>query len=415
MRKVKIKNDHRILSAWIIICGLLYIFAYQFTLPFQPVVFLYGMVFGLIVMTLFTDRIILSNHMAIFGLVVVSSFIGLIYTTMEAEGLREAILFTFFLGMFALSLINPAFIRIFTKWIYICSIVFVISTVIHFLSPDLFNSWMKQVLRPDVYEDLMWSYDVDHTYAGLAGLTPNTTFSAAIVFGYSFLHLINKEEMPIIKNRMQNIILLVLSVFAIVICSKRGIFLAVIIALLVVLFYIYKGKHFFARFMGMALVATIIMIILYFTSDFVSAFFNRFTGDDITTGRDDIYRNVWNDFVKSNILIGRGTGATYKVANAGAHNIYLQILYDHGAILSIPYYIFLIYNYVLAFKNKCPLSIFVKTMFLVYGLVGNPLYSNMFMMIYLYYVMYAARMPAFIKANGETQRMETGGNNGNNI
>ena len=415
MIKVKIKNSHPILSAWIVICGLLYIFASQFQYPFMPVLFLYGMVFGLVVMTLFEDRIILSNHMAIFGLVVVSSFIGLIYTTMKEDGLREAILFTFFLGMFALSLINPAFIRIFTKWIYICSVVLVISTLIHFLSADWFNSWIKQVLRPNIYEELMWSYNVDHTYAGLAGLTPNTTFSAAIVFGYSFLHLIKKEEMPIIKNRGQNIIFLILSLFAIVICSKRGIFVAVIIALLVVLFYIYRGKHFFVRFVSVAVVAAIIMIILYFTSDFVSAFFNRFTGDDITTGRDDIYRDVWNDFVKSNILIGRGTGATYKVADTGAHNIYLQILYDHGVILSVPYYIFLIYNYALAFKNQCPLSIFVQTMFLVYGLVGNPLYSNMFMMIYLYYVLYAARMPVFIKENKESQRIANGGNNGKSV
>lgn len=413
MRKAKIKNRHRILSAWIIICGLLYIFAYQFQYPFKPVLFLYGMVFGLVLMTLFADRIILSNHMALFALVVISSFIGVTYTTMEEEGLREAILFAFFLGMFALSLTNPAFIRTFTKWIYICSIIFVVSMVIHFLVADGFNAFMKTVLREDAYEQLMWSFDVDNTFAGLAAYTPNATFSAAIVFGHSFLNLINKEEMPIIKNRRQNIILLMLSVFTIIICSKRGIFVAAIVALGVVMFYLYRGKNFFAKFLGVAVLASVVLVILYNTNEFVANFLNRFVGDDITTGRDELYRDLWADFEKSNFWIGRGTGATYKLAESGAHNIYLQILYDHGVFFSIPYYIFLIYNYSLAFKNKCPLSIFVQTMFLVYGLVGNPLYSNMFMMIYLYYVLYAARMPVFISENNESQRKETGENNVN--
>lgn len=415
MRKAKIKNSHRILSAWIIICGLLYIFAYQFKLPFKPVLFLYGMVFGLVAMTLFADKIILSKHMAIFAAVVVSSFIGLIYTNMEEEGLREATLFAFFLGVFALSLINPAFIRTFTKWIYICSIIFVISTVLQFLVTDGFNAVMKTVLRDDAYEQLMWSFDVDNAYAGIAAYTPNTTFSAAIVFGYSFLNLINKEDMPIIKNKRQNLILLALSVFVIVICSKRSIFVAILVALVVVLFYLYKGKNFFARFLGVAVLASIVLIILYNTSEFVSNFLNRFVGDDITTGRDDIYQELWADFKKSNTLIGRGTAATYKLADTGAHNIYLQILYDHGLFFSIPYYIFLVYNYSLAFKNKCPLSIFVQTMFLVYGLFGNPLYSNMFMMIYMYYVLYAARMPIFVGENEKSQRLENGDNNVNSI
>ena len=55
----------------------------------------------------------------------------------------------------------------------------------------------------------------------------------------------------------------------------------------------------------------------------------------------------------------------------------------------LEYFAFFLYNYYLAFKNKCPISIFVETLFLVYGLSGNPLYSNMFMMIYIYFVLYA--------------------------
>ena len=143
------------------------------------------------------------------------------------------------------------------------------------------------------------------------------------------------------------------------------------------------------------------MVVLYNTSTYAAAFFNRFIVEDFTTGRDVIYKDLITDFMKGDIFFGRGTGAAYRLAEDGAHNIYLQILYDHGIIFSVPYYIFLLSNYYLAFKNKCPISIFVQTFFLVYGLSGNPLYSNMFMIIYIYYVLYAYKKPLSEKENIE--------------
>lgn len=410
MIETKNQNKYRILSMWIIVCGLLYIFAYQFKLPFKADTFLYGMVVGLLAMTLFVGKIILSKQVVLFILAAVSSFVGLAYTTMPSEGLREAILFAFFAIMFWLSLTNFNFVKSFAKWIYIVSVVIVLSSILHFLAPLWINALMSQVMREDAYEQLMWSFTVDTTFAGLAAYTSNATFAAAIVFGNSFLNMTNKKETPIIKSKLLNLVLLALSMFSIIICSKRGIFVATIVALIVLMFYLYRGRNFFLKFLGVAVLASVVLIILYNTNEFVSAFLNRFVGDDIMTGRDTIYETLMDDFRESNFLIGRGTAATYELAEEGAHNIYIQILYDHGLIFSIPYYILLLYNYYLAFKNKCPLSIFVQTMFLVYGLSGNPLYSNMFMMIYIYHVLYATKMPELIKNTKEHQRTEFIGN-----
>ena len=404
MIETKILNRHRILSMWIIVCGLLYIFAYQFKLPFKADMFLYGMVVGLLAMTLFVGKLIVSKQVVLFLLVAVSSFVGLAYTTMPSKGLRETILFAFFAFMFWMSLKNSEFIRSFTKWIYIVSVIVVLSSILHFLTPIWFNDLMSQVMRKDAYEQLMWSFTVDTTFAGLAAYTPNTTFSAAIVFGNSFLNVTYKKETPIIKSKFLNLVLLALSAFSIIICSKRGIFVATIVALIVLMFYLYRGRNFFLKFLAIAVLSSVVLIILYNTNEFVSAFLNRFVGDDIMSGRDTIYEMLMSDFRESNFLIGRGTAATYKLAEEGAHNIYIQILYDHGLIFSIPYYILLIYNYYLAFKNKCPLSIFVQTMFLVYGLSGNPLYSNMFMMIYIYHVLYATKMPELVTNGIEYHR-----------
>lgn len=398
MAKTKNENRHRLLSLWIIACGLLYIFAYQFKLPFRADTFLYGMLVGVIAMTFLYGKIMITRQTILFVLIDISAFIGLLYTTRTSAGLREAVLFTFFSGLFTLSLPNLSLVEKFTKWIYLASILLVLSSIIHFLFPTEFNTWMSRVLREDAYEQLMWSFTVDKTFAGMAAYTSNATFSAALVFGNSYLNIVDKSKTPVIKSKLLNILLLVISLFSIIICSKRGVFVATIAAMIVLMFFLYRGRNFILKFLAVAVLFVIALAILYQTNEFVYAFLNRFISDDFTSGRDAIYESLWSDFAKNNIFIGLGTGATYAIAEKGAHNIYIQILYDHGILFSIPYYIFLLYNYYRAFQERCPLSIFVQTLFLVYGLSGNPLYSNMLLMIYIYHVLYAAVYPTRRKA-----------------
>ena len=392
-------NKHLLLSIWIMVCGLLYIFIYQLKIPFKADLFLYGMVLGLAAMTFMEGRIVMNKQFLLFLLVDVSVVSGILYTTMFSQGLREAILFVFFSGLFVLSYTNTSFIKLFVKWIYLISVLLVISVIIQFLFPDSFNMIMQKIMRSDAYEQLIWSYTVDNAFAGLAAYTSNATFSAAIVFGHSFLSLADKKELPVINNKIINIVLLVLSLFSIILCSKRGIFIATIVSVIVLMFCLYKKNAFWLKFLSIATLFALALFILYQTNAFVTDFLDRFMTDDLLTGRDDIYDALLSDFKESNILIGRGTASTYAIAERGAHNIYLQVLYDHGLIFSIPYYVFLLYNYYRSFKSKCNISVFVQTLFLVYGLSGNPLYSNMFMMIYIYYVLYAARMPLLTRQN----------------
>lgn len=403
MTDSRVQNKHRILSVWIMACGLLYTFIYQFRLPFKADLFLYGMLAGLVAMTFFYGYIVINKQVLLFVLIDICALAGLMYTTNFSEGLRETILFVFFSGVFVFSYENASFIKLFTKWIYLVSAAVVISCIIHFAAPGWFNGIMAGLMRPNAYEQLIWSYTVDNTFAGIAAYTSNATFSAAVVFGNSFLNITNKNEQPIIKNKVVNIVLLVLSLFTIIICSKRGIFIATIVATVVLMFYLYRKNAFVLKFFSVAILFILALAVLYQINDYVAAFIDRFMTDDLLTGRDTIYDSLMTDFFNGNILTGKGTAATYKLADKGAHNIYLQILYDHGALFSMPYYIFLIYNYYLAFKNKCPISIFVQTMFLVYGLSGNPLYSNMFMIIYIYYVLYSSKAYLWNDRKPETE------------
>lgn len=279
MAETKNENRHRLLSLWIIACGLLYIFAYQLKLPFRADTFLYGMLIGVIGMTFLNGKIMVTRQAILFVLIDISAFIGLLYTKSASAGLREAVLFTFFSGLFILSLPNPSLIEKFTKWIYLASIVLVLSSTIHFLFPTWFNAWMSRVLREDAYEQLMWSFTVDKTFAGISAYTSNATFSAALVFGNSFLNMVDKSRPPIIKSKLLNILLLVLSLFSIIICSKRGIFIATIAAMIVLLFYLYRRRNFILKFLAVAVVFVIALAILYQTNEFVYAFLNRFISD----------------------------------------------------------------------------------------------------------------------------------------
>lgn len=393
MEDTRKEYHHRILSFLIIVCGLLYIFAYQFKLPFKADVFLYGIVLGLVVMALHQGRILLSRQVFLFFLVAFVSFIGILYTTRKEDGTREAILFFLYAGMFMLSLLNRELVKSFAKWIYLISIIVVLSSILHYIAPTWFNLNIFRILREDAFARLIWSYQVDSTYAGIAAYTSNATFSSAIVFGNALLALIDQNHDSVFKKKLPNILLLTLSLFSIIICGKRGMFIASLGAVIVVMAYLYRGRNFFSKFIVILLFSVIIFLMLYFLNDNVAAFFDRFVAGDFLTGRGEIYEALMANLQGGRLLFGWGTGATYELAEYGAHNIYLQILYDHGVFLSIPYYALLIYNYYLSFKGKCLISIFVQTVFLVYGISGNPLYSNMFMIIYIYHVLYAIKLP----------------------
>lgn len=394
MAETKAKNKHFLLSIGICICGLIYIFAYQFKLPVKADLFLYGMLAGLFAMTFFDGKFTLSTQSILFILLDMSAIIGLLYTTRLSDGIREAKLFIFFAGAFIFSSINTEFVKLFAKWIYLISIVMILSVLVQFIDPAWFNAVMRGVMQPAAHDQLLWSYGVDNAYAGLAAYTPYTTFSATIVFGHAFLAVTGKGDKPIIKNKVINIALMVLSVFAIIMCSKRGLFVATFAAMFILMLHLYRGQGVVFKLLGVAAVLAVIMFILYKTNDFVSTFIDRFLyADDFSNGRDSIYKTLLEDFFEGNIFIGRGTAATYKLATTGAHNIYIQMLYDHGIIFAVPYYLFLGYNYYSAFKNNSPLSIFVQTVFLVYGMSGNPFYSNAFMLMYIYHVLYALDAP----------------------
>ncbi len=377
-------------SFLVVLFNILYVFTFHFKYPFRSDLFLYGSLFTLILMTVLVGKIHVSPQTILFLLMVVSSYIGLIYTTMLSEGIREAVLFTLFFAFFVLAREHKRLIVFFVKCVYWVSVFAMFTVIIQCILPDFTNSFLSIILRAGSYDVLMDSYRIDGAYAGIFAYTPYTAFSSSIVFGQSLLNLTNKISQKTLNNKLANIILSIISVIVIILSSKRSLFVSIIFSVFIMLFVLYRKNNFIVKMLFAGIAVVVALIVLYNSSEMFSAFFDRFlNNDNFLTGRDTIYLNLWNDFLNGDVFLGRGTGATYKIADTGAHNIYLEILYDHGLLFSVPFYVFLLYTYVKTIKSKCYISIFVQSVFLMYGMAGNPLYSNMLMVIYVFYVLYA--------------------------
>lgn len=385
-----------VFSRIIAAANLFYIFGHPFDLPFEPVVFLYFAAFALIVMAVLKRKVIMTFHTVTGAVLLLASMIGLLYTPMLQDGIREFIFFVLYFATMLFANNEPYLIRLITRGVYFISVVVMFTVLLQALIPEFFLLFAQRILRADMYRYLLRSYLVDSAYAGIAAHTLNAAFFTAFVFGHSYLNLVRKDDDPLIRSKWINIFLLVVSLYVIILSSKRGIFLAVGAAFLFLVCYLNRRRDFLVKLAAVLLGIFVFLFALYFLNDNAAAFIDRFIkNDNLFTGRIEIYTELWESFLQGNILIGRGTGAAYALAGSGAHNIYLQILYEHGLLLSIPYLAFLLYNFYTAFQKKCPMAIYVNTMFLVYGVSGNPLYSQMFMILYIFYLLYALRWETF--------------------
>lgn len=194
-----------------------------------------------------------------------------------------------------------------------------------------------------------------------------------------------------------NYIIAFLALFGIILTSKRGIFIATVIAFLLAIaldkdikIRIIEKKHVLTLGIGIVL-AVVGIVYLVETNDYVIAFISRFTGNNITTGRDEFYRNAIDVFSSGSVgtlFAGYGTGSAYLINKTGLHNVYLQIIFDHGIFGLVLYGSFFIVNIKNAIKNRYFFSMCLQIVFLVYCMTGNPLYDYYFFIPYLLFVCY---------------------------
>ena len=287
---------------------------------------------------------------------------------------------------------------------YLFSLIGMITVYIQFLFPSIFNSFLPRLVRAETVGSILWSYNVDRAFTGITASVSIASFSMAIVFFASVQKILdfNSDRNGIRRRRFKfvkivHFLIAILSLFGIILTSKRGIFIATIVALSLTLLL---DKDIMLRKMNrnqiimlvIGIIALICLVIyLFTTNDYAISFLERFTGENVMTGRDVFYENALKDFLNSslfNYIFGKGTGAAYIINDTGLHNVYLQILYDHGIIGIILYIVFFVNNLRSAVLRRKFYSMCLQIVFLAYCMSGNPLYDYYFFIPYLLYSCY---------------------------
>ena len=384
----------------------LYIFCAHFNYPFSSTYFLYGGFVAAVIAILKKRRLKTSKPLIIYIIIIVFTFMGIIYSTNVEQGERQAVFFLVYFFFYWLAMQDGCFLRIIKKTTYCFAFLGMISVYIQLLFQLPFNLLLSKILRPDIYEGVMWSYNVDGTFTGLTQSVSMASFSMAIVFFEAMQNALNLHFKRVANQRfrlmrvhpvavkMLNYSVAAIALFGIILTSKRGIFLACILALTITLVmdkditfrYITKSQF----TVGLIIILITLTVGMYFisTNDYITAFANRFSGANITTGRDEFYRNAMSEFSQGtifNYLFGKGTGSAFLVNSTGLHNVYLQILYDHGIFGIILYGLFFFLNVKNAIINGYFYSMCVQIMFMAYCMTGNPLYDYYFFIPYLIY------------------------------
>lgn len=406
MKKCTLNDGRKWLSVIAAFFLSLYIFCAHFKYPFYSTDFLY-LAFGAAVVTIvLKEKLRTSKNLLIYIIIVADMYIGTLYSNNAERGKREAVFFLIYIAFYWLSMQNDLFLKITKKIFYCFAFIGMITVYLQFFFRGPFNLMLSRIIRPDIYENVMWSYNVDGTFTGATQSVSMASFSMAIVFFVAIQNALNLyfERDTFSRSRIAqnhagrvktlNYTVAVMALFGIILTSKRGIFLAVILALVITLVmdkdvtFRYIAR---AQFIIGAIAALILMTVgMYFisTNDYITAFIGRFSGPNITTGRDVFYENAISDFSQGSVLnyiFGKGTASAYLINETGLHNVYLQILYDHGILGIILYALFFSLNLRNAVQNRFFYSMCLQIMFLAYCMSGNPLYDYYFFLPYLIY------------------------------
>lgn len=363
---------------------MIYVFFYQFDYPFGATVFLY-VAFALSALWMILGGgMYISVQAILAAALVVVSAVGTFYTSNSEKGDREAILMAVTCVFLVFFSQNDRLLSKIKKITCILSFTVLAGVLIQYMFPDAINAFLENVLKEDCFEEMIRAYNNDRAYAGFSSLTSDASYFSAIVLGYSAFDMAFNEKSTLFA-RVIGVVFIALAVFAVILTSKRGVAVAMIIAFF---FSVMVKKRMSTKMVlgviALIIVGTVALYVLSLHSESVSAFFERFeavNGQDITTGRIEIWQNAIKNL--KNIFFGMGTGSAYDIYDTGLHNIYLQIFYDHGLFGFVVYLAFFVSNLLMAIRRHDDMSIFVQTLLLSYGMSGNPIYSNSFFIAYI--------------------------------
>ena len=279
--------------------------------------------------------------------------------------------------------------KTFLNCLYYGGLYYAVTVVLQAAFPSVVNR---------VREGLLTSVDVafglrgyENTTRYLSGLASN---SAVAAFFISMMVAICASRFMLNNQRFKHAVIAGVGMVTLFLTQKRSLALGTVLAVVVIVLFFRRGIARKFRFlMGLFIVGSVAVYIMYRVMPAMTIFLNRlFQNQDILSGRNWMYDEMMVWF-QSNKLLGAGIGTANYVFGYGGHNCYRQLLGEEGIIgcviyglLVIPYLVSLFWQLftnwnssVQSRKTEPLLSASIcLVIILIYALVGNPFYDFTF-------------------------------------
>ena len=322
-------------------------------------------------------------------LVAADYIVGIFYSpyTLGQKTFIPLLLFSF-VAAFYFSFDTDASIKTF-KILKFMALVSCLGIVLQFIVPNLIDIINRFVLQPQAYK-MVRVTNYRGYITGINGYSYMSGIFALILFGYHLINVLisnNKNE----RVKIIDMVMLSLGAVSAIMTQKRSMLVCLIVSALFMLVLFLKNKPELLGKVFLVLVfATVLIAVILTKTSYGMNIISRFTEvEDVSSGRFDIYNELLSNIDES-IIFGKGTGSFNELYNSGAHNVYLQLLYENGLIGLILWVILFINTFVTACKGALRtknfafnyLNVFIQCVFIVYAFFGNPLYNNALILLY---------------------------------
>lgn len=335
--------------------------------------------------------------------------------------LLDVFIFSFLFLLLILYKVKVDYYIIALKIIFIFSLVYALSAIYQYLYMDLYSKYILYRFNEEQIAEIVRLI----RNGNYTGFTNQTAYLAGfLVFGIGVVFILYKN---IVKKfyRILFILSIPLLFYSLLLTGKRAHLLFMFISLIITFLFSTEIKKFFNQFMkviigiGFFLLA-IIFIFANYTPNIESQFGKVYfrientiegfiAGEDVTSGRIDLYKHALNLFNEAPLL-GIGWRGFYEsslgVINLNKfshpHNIYIQLLTELGIVGFLLFMIPVVYAFIrtikllmntntlfkydLRWKVALQYSLFIQSFFLLYGITGNLLTDHIFLLMYFFAV-----------------------------
>lgn len=285
------------------------------------------------------------------------------------------------------------------KLLYSMSLAHVLLTIIRQFNPTFVQKICNFILFPSMLESQKKFY-TGGIWNGNLGISTQTGWNAFFcIIEIGLAYAFYRDT----KNKL-NLFVLFLGILALLFTNKRAHLIALTLAF---------GMSWFAERQHKIKRQTLLNIFITFVFCLFGSIwaYNNIPGitkvfekisslsgkslNTISSGRVEIYLSALSYLFPYKYLVGYGTGSSDPMLGTDIHNIYLQILFENGIIGFVTFFSVFMLAFIGTYKQIRKTGIneknrffllfsqFYQVFFLMYGMLGNPLYDTPMLFLYL--------------------------------